>query len=329
MQTANNLNNIDLDALEAIGDKRSTKKTTVRSKITKPDQQDPTQQKINVALEKIKARSQAAGIRQQSAIEARVLQSVLPFWDDENRGVPNPFIRSGLFSVKNTDKRENIKKMRIASLSNYEIAYTGEDLQQDDLSVWMSLINLARNQPMSDSVLFTGYGLIKDLGWRMHSDTYKRIKESIERLKVTSIEISTKNQKDGYAGSLIREYAWTAEDEKGNARWMVRFEPRVSSLFMEDTTTLLEWDTRKKIGTRATVAMWLHSFYSSHREPIPLSVIKLHELCRSVDALSSFRRNIKNALTRLVDVGFLAKFHIENDIVHVHKKLRPKLTIAK
>ena len=118
MQTANNLNNIDLDALEAIGDKRSTKKTTVRSKITKPDQQDPTQQKINVALEKIKARSQAAGIRQQSAIEARVLQSVLPFWDDENRGVPNPFIRSGLFSVKNTDKRENIKKMRIASLSN-------------------------------------------------------------------------------------------------------------------------------------------------------------------------------------------------------------------
>jgi len=100
-------------------------------------------------------------------------------------------------------------------------------------------------------------------------------------------------------------------------------------LFMEDTTTLLEWDTRKKIGTRATVAMWLHSFYSSHREPIPLSVIKLHELCRSVDALSSFRRNIKNALTRLVDIGFLAKFHIENDIVHVHKKLRPKLTIAK
>ena len=34
--------------------------------------------------------------------------------------------------------------MPISSLSNYEITYTGQDLQQDDLSVWMSLINLAR-----------------------------------------------------------------------------------------------------------------------------------------------------------------------------------------
>jgi hypothetical protein len=316
------LNNLDFNTLESIG-KRKPRKTSVVKKVTTKES-SIVQEKITDSLAKIQERSAVALLKQRAEVEARVMQAVLPLWDEENRGVPNPFIRSGLFSVKNTENRSFMQKMPIASLSNYQITYTGQELQQDDLSVWMSLINLARNQPMSDSVLFTGYALIKDLGWRMHSESYKRAKESIERLKVTGIEISTNNKETAYSGSLIREYGWTAQDVKGNARWMVRFESRVSTLFMEDTTTLLEWETRKKIGTRATVAQWLHSFYSSHREPIPLTVAKLYELCRSGDSLSSFRRNIKNALNRLVDIGFLVSFAIVNDAVHVQKKLKHK-----
>lgn len=321
------LNNINFGALENIG-KRKQKK----EQVVKPEPSPASgirQARITESLAKIQERTTRALQSQRTDIEARVMQAVLPLWDDENRGVPNPFIRSGLFSVKTSETREFMQKMQIASLSNYQVNYTGQDLQQDDLSVWMSLINLARNQPMSDSVLFTGYQLVKDLGWRMHSDSYRRAKESIERLKVTGIEISTNNKETAYSGSLIREYAWTAQDEKGNARWMVRFEPRVSTLFMEDTTTLLEWETRKKIGTRATVAQWLHSFYSSHREPIPLPVEKLYELCRSGDSLSSFRRSLKIALAKLVDVEFLTSWHIVTDTVHVKKRISPKLIRAK
>jgi TrfA protein len=281
-------------------------------------------QPVRSAMDKLKAQTNAALMRQRGELDGRILQTVLPMWDDDNRGVPNPIIRSGLFGVGNTVAREFMQKMPIASLSNYAISYTGQDLQQDDLSVWMSLINLARNQPMSDSILFTGYALVKDLGWRMHSESYKRAQESIERLKVTGIEISTNNRETAYSGSLIREYAWTAKDAKGNARWMVSFEPRVSALFMEDTTTLLEWETRKKIGSRATVAQWLHAFYSSHRDPIPLRVDKLHELCRSVDSLSSFKRNLGNALQKLVVVEFLTTFSIVDNVVYIKKKLRAK-----
>lgn len=327
------LNNLDIEGLQSIGKKRPRKKSSdevVGSDSRLTSSEDANQTKITAALSKISLRAEAARNRQKNEIDARVLQEVLPMWDDVNRGVPNPFIRSGLFSVRTSSVREDLKKMRISSLSNYVVTYTGEDLQQDDLSVWMSLINLARNQPMSDSVIFSGYSLIRDLGWRMHSDSYKRAKESIERLKVTGIEISTINQDSAYSGSLIRDYKWSELDDKGNVRWMVRFEPIVSTLFMDDTTTLLEWETRKKIGTRATVAQWLHSFYSSHRDPIPLSVEKLYELCRSGDdSLSSFRRNIKNALAKLVDVEFLTSFSIINDAVHVQKRIRPKLIRTK
>jgi hypothetical protein len=280
------------------------------------------------AVEGVKAKAAEIAARRIADYDLRVLQDSFPFWDDENRGVPNPLIRGGLFGVGTSAKREFLPNMPISSLSNYEITYTGQDLQQDDLSVWMSLINLARQTALSDKVRFTGYQLIRDLGWRMHSESYRRAQESIERLKVTGIKISTKDKAEGYAGSLIREYAWADADEKGNTKWMVRFEPKVSVLFMNDTTTLLEWETRKKIGPRATIAQWLHAFYASHRDPWPLSVQKLHELCRSDAQLSTFRRNLRNALDRLIEVGFLGGYQIVNDQVHVAKTNRPVLAVV-
>lgn len=270
-------------------------------------------------------------MNQRRELDARLLQDELPFWDDENRGVPNPLIRSGLFSVRATTEREYLEKLEIASLANYSIQYTGKELQQDDLSVWMSLINLARDQPISDSVFFTAYALVKDLSWTMNQKSYKRAQESIQRLKVNEITINTK--KDGvetsYSGSLIREYAWAHNEGTGSSRtrWMVRFEPQVSKLFMEDTTTLLEWDTRKKIGPRATVAQWLHTFYSSHAEPYPMTVGKIHELSRSSDTLSSFRKTLLAALQRLKEVDFLEDFQMTKTMVTVARRKVPRLII--
>lgn len=277
-------------------------------------------------VEKIAARSLAAQQRTTSIIDQRVLQDVLPFWDDNNRGVPNPLIRSGLFSVRNTEKREWME-IKMPSLSNYDIEYSGQDLQQDDLTIWMALVNLARNQPMSDAVYFTGYQLIKDIGWRMHTESYDRARDAIKRLKVTGIQIKTKDSTQGYSGSLIRDYKWAEKGQQGGekTKWMVRFEPAVSILFMNDTTTLLDWEIRKKIGSRATTALWLHAFYQSHREPLPMGVEKIYELCRSGDTLSSFRRTLENALIRLVKVEFLTKYEIINDTVHVWRKVQPKL----
>ncbi|WP_300650606.1 plasmid replication initiator TrfA [Hydrogenophaga sp.] len=288
----------------------------------------PRSKSYEEALASVKAKTAEVAARKAIDYESRVLQDSFPFWDDDNRGVPNPLIRGGLFGVGTSAKREFLPNMAVASLSNYEITYTGQDLQQDDLSVWMSLINLARKSPLSDKVRFTGYQLIRDLGWRMHSESYRRAQESIERLKVTGIKIATKDQSEGYSGSLIREFAWADADENGNTKWMVRFEPRVSVLFMSDTTTLLEWETRKKIGNRAVVAQWLHAFYATHRDPLPLSVQKLHELCRSSAQISTFRRNLRNALDKLIEHGFLRSFQIVNDQVYLVRTNKASLSVV-
>ncbi len=258
--------------------------------------------------------------RRQLIPQIDVLQAAFPSWDDDRRGVPNPFIRGGLFTTRRASDRETIKSQQIVSLSNYAIHYSGEELRQDDLSLWVCLLNRSRGIKVGEPIFFTAYSLIKDLGWRMHSENYDKLRAAIERMKLTSMSISTSNGKSGYTGSLIRDFAFDAIDDTGNTKWMVRLEPTITSLFSVDATTLLEWDQRRRIGNKATITLWLHAFYSSHREPIPYAVGKIHELCRSEEKrLANFRIRLRQSLEKLVEIGFLTTYSITGDVVYVQR----------
>ena len=335
-------NNISLDGL-GLGplpkdEPMPSSKLVVKKREAKPSASyEENMQKLKKRAAEALAKTQATAtdvvLKRQVSIEERVLQQSFPGWDDENRAVPNPFVRSGLFSVKNSknEDRGYLDKLVLPSLSNYRIEYSGRELQQDDLSVWLFLINLAKNQPIADCVYFTGYQIVTDLSWTLNSKSYLRAKQCIERLKVTGLEISSVSPESGakeqaYSGSLIREYSWDARDGTNNPRWMVRFEPKISLLFLEDTTTFASWEIRKRIGSRHTVAQWLHYYFESHKKPFPISVRKVHELSRSGDTVSSFRNTVKRALDKLVEVGFLTEYAIENDkiIVIQNDRLRIK-----
>lgn len=260
--------------------------------------------------------------RNQSANnEQLVLQTLLPLWDDDRRGIPNPLIRSGLFSVRSTPTRQQFSKdEKIASLSNIDVYYKGEELRQDDLSVWMALMTMVSKQAIDKPIYFTGYELVKDLNWRMHSESYARARACIDRLKFTSLKIASSNMKSMYAGSLIREFAYAVLDDHGNAKWMVSLEPKVAQMFLNENTTFLEWEQRKAIGTRASVTLWLHGFFSSHRDPLPISISKIHELCRSEQrSMANFKIRVRQSLETLVGIKFLTGYSIANDMVKVAK----------
>lgn len=274
------------------------------------------------------AKQRAEAIKaQQGQQQELLLQEGFPLWNDGRRGVPNPLIRGGLFTTRRTPDRENLQLQTIVSLSNFAIRYSGTELRQDDLSVWLSIVNLGRVQPLGSPIYFTAYSLIKDMGWRLHSESYAKIKDCIERMKATSLRISTAQDRDGYAGSLIRDYAFNTTNENGDARWMVRLEERVAKLFTFDQTTLIEWEQRRKIGSRALLTLWLHTFYSSHKEPIPYKVAKLHELCRSEEKnMANFKIRVRQSMEKLIDVGLLESYKITDDVVHVIRQKFPTTT---
>lgn len=274
----------------------------------------------------LQRKTQQAMARLAVQNSAGPLQAMFPGWDDERRGVPNPLVRCGLFTAASANlPRADYRDEVVASLSNYTIYYSGTELRQDDLSIWLAIVNMGRHQPIGDPIHFTAYRLINDLGWRLHSQTYASIKSIIERLKFTSVKLSTTDQKSQYAGSLIRDYLFDDTDPTGKTCWTVRLEESIARLFLEDTTTLFEWQIRCKLGRRASLASWLFTFYCTHAEPIPYHIAKIHELCKSEDRqMRSFKSNVRQALEKLIDVGFLSSYAIHNDVIQVTRARRPQ-----
>lgn len=245
--------------------------------------------------------------------EKNLRSEILPFWSDNQRGVPNAILRSALFGVIRRGRRKFIERKKIAALGEINILYTGPRLDQGDLDVWEQLLHFAQQQN-SHIIEFTSYSLLKNTNRSTGSKDKKWLNNTISRLTSTSVEIQ-----DGqhcFSKRLVKEYYRNKETLK----WVVVFEKEVSGLFRKNNWTKTDWEERKKLRNQP-LCLWLHGFYSSHRHPFPIKTSTILILCGSEQqTLRSFRSSLKKALERLGSVtGWECK--IENDLVQVAKKL--------
>ena len=70
----------------------------------------------------------------------------LPLWPEGIRCAPNEFLRSALFNARNRNQRRRyLRQETLAIIGSGRITYTGEELRQDDATVWLQLIQMARD----------------------------------------------------------------------------------------------------------------------------------------------------------------------------------------
>ena len=244
----------------------------------------------------------------------------LPFWTESKRALPNPLARGALFTATKDNNREYYKGTKVTTLANIDIIYKGEELRQDDMSVLLTIFHLARQRPLSkdEPVEFTAYSFLKEVGWTINGQEYKHLQECFDRLSANQVKVLADGGKAGYAGSLVRSFEWRDSNGVSLSKWKVWLEPKIAGLFTQDSFTLMEWADRKKIGQRSPLALWLHSFLSTHREPIPLSVEKYKELSGTKEkSLAGFRMRLKAALNKLKECGIIDSFELKNDLVYV------------
>ena len=75
--------------------------------------------------------------------------------------------------------------------------------------------------------------------------------------------------------------------------------------------TAIDWDQRRRLS-RKPLAQALHGYYSSHRNPYPVSVQFLQKITGSRNRQpAGFKRRCREALDDLVEVGFLSSYSIE------------------
>jgi hypothetical protein len=260
--------------------------------------------------------------------ESPIIAAQLPLWREQYRGVPNALIRSALFTVRSTKvPREYLKDATIAALSNITIKYTGEELRQDDASVFMQLLHAARTEKLGEDVRFVAGSFIRALGWSRASDSWDRLRQAILRLTATVVHVSVDNGRVGYGASLIRSFKYQSSDGEPLKRWTVTLEPSIAALFGDEAYTRVLLEQRLKMK-RSVLAQWLHLYYASHREPYPQTVAALHRLSGSeAKTLFHFRQTLFKALDELKRVGFLKSWQPTNDDkILVERAQLPELT---
>lgn len=247
----------------------------------------------------------------------------LPNIAKKNRIIPNDIIRSSLFTISNHNRQRGfLKNHAIHTFGNTHINYTGEELRQDDEDVWLQLVFLA-SQLQSEVIDFMPYRFLSQIGWPQRTQYREKLKSTLERMSATNVDISNKSIKAGISLSLVRKFVWFNNSTNVSLKqWKVWLEPELVKLFSINQYTKVDWEQRKQLSP---LSKWLHSYYSSHAEPMPITIHTLKKACGSkMKAFKHFKASLRKALQDLVKIGFLETYFINAaNVVEVkrHKKI--------
>ena len=247
--------------------------------------------------------------RQREA--AQVIQ--LPLWPEPKRGTPNSFIRSALFAAIQSKDRVFLKEATLASQKGITVKFTGEQLNQEDLSVWETFAHLARQHPLGHLSEFTAHGLLKSLGMHTGLSQHKQLHSTIIRLTACAVEITHEGKT--YFGPLVKS---GLKDEL-TSHYRIELNRELIRLFGENQWTALDWQQRQGLRGKH-LAQALHAFYSSHRQPFPIKLDTLRSYVGSKNfQKAGFKVKLRAALDELVKIGFLSGYAIDGDIVSVNR----------
>jgi hypothetical protein len=256
---------------------------------------DAAQTRLNLQDIEQRCRNMAEIARERE--EAKVIQ--LPLWHEGRRGSPNSFLRSALFAAVQGKDRKYFKDEAVFSQQGYTVKFTGERLNQEDMTVWLALVDLARKHPLGNECGFTAYGILKHMGLKDGGRERERLRLGIERMTACMVKIET--GRFTYGGSLIDDFAIDEQTKY----FRITLNKKLVNIFGEDDWTAISWEQRKQLRSKP-LAQKLHEYYSSHAVPKLVTVEFLYNITGSTNKdKHSFKRQVKAALEALVKIGFL------------------------
>lgn len=250
-------------------------------------------QDLNSKMQEFKKTLITKEQKEKAETEARLLgtamQQLLPEIFEDKRAIPNCFLRGALFGMVRKGRRALVENQPIFTMSQYEVFFSGAELDQNDLELWDTLIYLSKNRNVSDELHITLYDLCKQLRIKDNNINREAIVKRIERLKFGTVKISIQKQK--FFGSLINN-GYVNTD--GDGKLVIQYNKKLMPLFIDGDYTLISVDVRHLLGDNQ-LARWLYNFYESHKQPIPFAIDFIKKLCRSESESKEFKRLLRNA----------------------------------
>lgn len=239
----------------------------------------------------------------------------LPKGTHEKHLAPNTCLQSALFGMVRRGRRKYVEKQQIISFSGVAVYFTGGELDQGDLDVFLHAVHLAAQQAGRNSkeglVKFSVRGYLKELGKKPGKSGQEWLLNSIRRLSACLVEVHCGNARipgfgSIYGGSLIHDFYYDPLKKD----FYLRVNSSLGSLFNLGWTSL-KWQQRLELKTG--LSKWLHGLYSS-TDTYPMKVETLQILSRSkCGRLSDFRRKLRQSLDELLAIGTIQSWNIDNE----------------
>ena len=240
-------------------------------------------------------------------------QLLLPAFSSRQAIIPNSFARSSLFGVQARGQSDYLEQVELEAWKNVQMKYTGPQLDQHDLDVWLQCLRLMDSNELGQPVEFSAYGFLKDMGKGTSKRDYQNLNRRLTRLRAMALDL--KIGEEGYVGGLLERYY----RHEGSGRFIIIADPLTASLFKNDQYARLDWEQR--IRLRGQLAKFLHAYLPTHstkNAPHFIGVQKIQKLSRSsTKRLGDFRKLLRKSCQELVEIGALEEWWIdENDVAH-------------
>lgn len=237
--------------------------------------------------------------------------AVLAAVRNERLPVPRAMILSSLFQVRKragvaTPRPSHFGKVLVA-VDGIEVRYTGAQLDQDDLLVYMEVIGLIAHVS-SDGLIqvdISPAALLTRLGWSPNVANYERLRATLTRLQATSINVRG-NRMEGahrvtyeYGGSLLPEYTITTINQR--AKMTLGFSADLVRLFWAGVIGIHRHVLRELGGSH--MARWAYSFFVGDSQPRDWSLRRLRELSGSQASARRFRGLLEESLRDIQAAG--------------------------
>lgn len=267
------------------------------------------------------------GSKQEKIIIPELPQTLDPFEQPElpfvknNHIVPNACLQSALFGMVVKGQRRYLNGQLIVSFTGITIYYTGEQLDQGDLDVFIHAVHLTAQQKERTNpeglVHFSVRGFLKAIDRKPGKTGQQWLLRSIRRLSASNVEIQIHNKTlrsmfSIYGGSLIHDYFYDPVQKT----YYLRVNPSLGALFDRGWTQLC---LQQRLRLKGDLTRWLHGIYSSTKKTYPIKVSTLRVLSGSACCrLSDFRRRLKSSLNKMIEIGAITSWEIDqNDKVKV------------
>jgi hypothetical protein len=241
-------------------------------------------------------------------------------WGDDQRGLPNDFARTAIFSARNhkTPREYFMRKPLFSLQKDVVLTATGNELRvYDDEKVFNQLCELGKHHPAGHDFEFHFGEFCKELKWPSNGNSYKRLTDSLIRLQTFAIHLETPRLGGKLVSVALAGRLTVHERENKRRTYGTICLPReILTLFAGQHYSRQDWNAILELKP---TSRRLFDYALSHRSPNPLpmrSFAQMAFLSGYTDA--RLRQLCKQMCAELIEHGLVeAAWLDENDSIRL------------